>query len=865
MARATPPAMNSADIRKTFLQYFCEREHREITSSSLVPANDDSLLFTSAGMVQFKDIFLGRAKAPHPRVVSCQRCLRVGGKHNDLEEVGYSTRHHTFFEMLGNFSFGDYFKKEAIELSWGLLTKHFQLPPEKLHITVHHDDNESVGLWTSISGKNDSEIERLGEEDNFWSMGNTGPCGPCTEVFYRHGDGNDKLVEVWNLVFTQYNRTAKGELVPIPNPSVDTGMGLERMAAVLQGVDDNYKTDLFVPIMAVVRELAGEKACHGRTASLKVVADHVRAIAFLICDGIVPSNEGRGYVLRRIMRRAMRHAHLLGIEEHILPELVAPLQQVMADTWPALIKDDSLIRQTMRQEEERFTHILRQGMQHVDKVLQGVSGDTLPGELAFKLYDTYGFPVDLTADIAREHGLNMDMAGFNSAMDGQKQRARNASRFQQVAVVESGGGDTEFVGYDCLQTSSTVVAMQKGEQQVLSLAAGDKGAVIVASTPFYAESGGQVGDRGVLRGAGFEFAVRDTRMAGSAICHLGEVGSGSIGMGNQVVAEVDRGHRERTMRNHSATHLLHAALRKHLGEHVRQQGSLVAADRLRFDFSHSGQVDIETIASIESEVNEIILQDHATDITEMSKEAAATSGAIAMFGEKYGELVRVLDIGGGYSRELCGGTHVTRSMEIGLFKIVSEGAVASGVRRIEAVTGSAAAQWAIHTYSRMAKMSSRLGGGLDDMERNLERIIKHDHEAERECRSLRRDLAQLLAAQMLTQVSSVAGTALVVKCLAENTSTEMMRDIAGLLCDKLAGGIVLLATVSGGDRVHIVAAVGKESPIPANELVAKVAARVGGKGGGSALLAQAGGNQPQHLAAVLQDVPGWLQGSVEGA
>ena len=858
--------MLSKQIREVFVGYFSERGHAELGSSSLIPDNDESLLFTAAGMVQFKDVFLQRSKLRNPRVVTCQRCLRAGGKHNDLDEVGYSSRHHTFFEMLGNFSFGDYFKQEAIEFGWELLTKDFQLPAERLHITVYKDDEESARIWSAVSGRANSSIERCGEDENFWVMGDTGPCGPCTEVYYRHvgPDGSDSLVEIWNLVFTQYNRAASGELKPIARPCVDTGMGLERMAAVMQGVEDNYATDLFVPLTDAVVSMAGEEACRGRAASVKVIADHIRAGAFLVAEGIVPSNEGRGYVLRRILRRALRHAHMLGMEGPVLSPLLAPLQQVMAEAWPMLLKQEGSIRRALDQEERQFAGILRQGMQHVDKALRELGGDTLSGEFIFKLYDTYGFPVGLTADIARESGLKMDMAGFDAAMAEQKDRARSSSGFRASAEADADYGETVFVGYDSLEVSCKVSCLQRDGQQVQELGAGDEGMVVLDSTPFYPESGGQVGDAGTLSGDGLEFEVSDAQARGGAVLHVGKVLKGSVRVGGMVTAKVNRQRREDTMRNHSATHLLHAALRRRLGEHVRQQGSMVMPDRLRFDFSHNEPVDDETIAAIEMEVNEIILQDHATDISSMSKQQAVESGALAMFGEKYSEPVRVLDIGGGYSRELCGGTHVGRSVEIGLFKVVSETGIASGVRRMEAVTGRGAAQWASQLAASMKKMAGRLGAGVAGVESGLERLISRDRELEGENRLLRRSLVRMQAAQLLDSAVDMGGSKLIVRRLEDDASVAMMREMAELLRDKLSGGLALLATARADGKVQLVAAASKDAPLPANELIAEVAAKVGGRGGGNATMAQAGGNQPQALEAALGEVPEWVRQRLQG-
>ncbi len=681
--------MNSAEIRQRFLDYFKHNGHEIVASSPLVPGNDPTLLFTNAGMVQFKEVFLGEDKRSYKRATSSQRCVRAGGKHNDLENVGYTARHHTFFEMLGNFSFGDYFKKEAIHYAWEFLTEELKLPAEKLWVTVYKDDDEAADIWLKDVGVDAKHFSRLGEKDNFWSMGDTGPCGPCSEIFYDHGsdiaggppgsadEDGDRYVEIWNLVFMQYDRDADGNMTPLPKPSVDTGMGLERVAAVMQGVHSNYDIDLFQGLIKAIAKLLGVK--DKKNKSLNVIADHIRASAFLVVDGIFPSNEGRGYVLRRIMRRAIRHGHQLGATEPFFYKLVKPLIEQMGDAYPELARTQAQVEKVLRQEEERFAETLEHGMKVLEDAISSMKGKTIPGEVLFQLYDTYGFPVDLTADFARERKLKVDMAGFNKAMDEQRQRARAASSFKsaRLSEIEGPDSDAEFTGYDHLQDKAAIVLLHGTEGEVKVLKKGDEGIVYLDRTPFYAESGGQVGDQGRLISGKAVFEVHDTQKGHA---HIGKVIAGDFNLGNKVICEVDAEKRIATAYNHSATHLMHAALRTVLGEHVQQKGSLVDPQRLRFDFSHFEAVTPEQLNEIESLVNTEIRRNNSVDTQEMSIDAAMEAGAMALFGEKYGDDVRVVGMGE-FSKELCGGTHVSRTGDIGLFRIISEGGVAAGVRR----------------------------------------------------------------------------------------------------------------------------------------------------------------------------------------
>ena len=710
---------SSDDIRKAFLDYFKGKGHEIVSSSPLVPANDPTLLFTNAGMVQFKEVFLGLDKRPYQRAVSSQRCVRAGGKHNDLENVGYTARHHTLFEMLGNFSFGDYFKREAIQYGWDFLTNVLQLPAEKLWITVFEDDDEAADIWLNEVGVDKNRFSRCGEKDNFWAMGDTGPCGPCSEIFYDHGpeipggppgspdQEGDRYVEIWNLVFMQYDRDGEGNLNPIPKPSVDTGMGLERIAAVMQGVHNNYDIDSFQYLIKAIEELA--EANELDIVSLRVVADHIRSCALLIADGVVPSNEGRGYVLRRIIRRAARHGNKLGFSEPFFYRLVKPLDEMMGDVFPELREMHEFVERTLKTEEERFAETLELGLRHLEDIVSGLSDKVISGEDVFKLYDTYGFPVDLTGDIARERGLELDKAGFDKAMAEQRKRARAASKFDLNMSAADNNLDlvSNFTGYEQLEDNGHVTAIFVDGNTVKELQQGEQGGIVLDSTSFYAESGGQVGDRGKLLADGVVFEVSDTKKQGSAHIHLGEVIQGKIDLEQELFTRVNPTHRTDTIRNHSATHLLHAALRQVLGKHVSQKGSLVAPDRLRFDFSHPEPVTVKELLNLEAIVNKVILENQDTQVEEMSLDRAMESGAMSLFGEKYGEQVRVLTIGGSFSVELCGGTHVVRAGDIGLFKIISETGIAAGVRRIEAVTGEGALRW-INENEKTAKSYSRL-------------------------------------------------------------------------------------------------------------------------------------------------------------
>ncbi len=867
--------MKSAEVRRRFLDYFARHGHQVVASSSLIPGNDPTLLFTNAGMVQFKDVFLGTDQRSYTRATTSQRCVRAGGKHNDLENVGYTARHHTFFEMLGNFSFGDYFKREAIQYAWDVVTKEFGLPPERLWVTVYHDDDEAADIWLKEIGIPAERFSRLGEKDNFWSMGDTGPCGPCSEIFYDHGpevpggppgsenDDLDRYIEIWNLVFMQFDRAADGTLTPLPKPSVDTGMGLERIAAVLQGVHDNYDIDLFQALIRAAAELTGTQDLASK--SLRVIADHIRACAFLIVDGVLPSNEGRGYVLRRIIRRACRHGHKLGCERPFFHQLVATLEHEMGEAYPELTQKRAHVEKVLRQEEERFAETLSQGMRIFEEGTTSLGeGDTIPGELVFRLYDTYGFPPDLTADIARERGLAVDMAGFESAMEAQRARAREASRFG----VEYGAGKrvdstTSFIGYDGLTGSGKVVALLKGEAEVESLAPGEEGVVVLDVTPFYAESGGQVGDTGELASDGrVRFRVVDTRKFGRAHGHIGRVeGDTPLRLGDTLEAHVDAVRRAATIRNHSATHLLHAALRTVLGTHVQQKGSLVAPDRLRFDFSHYEAVTPAQLREIEAMVNEQIRRNADAEISVMDYEDAIAAGALAFFGDKYDERVRVLKLGE-FSTELCGGTHVSRAGDIGAFKIVSESGISSGVRRIEAITGAGAVAWMQDVDATLARTAELLRAGRDEVGDKVVQLVERNRALEKELERLKAKLAGSAGDSLTAQAVDVGGLKVLAARL-EGADVKTLRDTVDQLKDKLGEAAVVLASVEGG-KVRLIAGVtkGETARLKAGDLVNEVARQVGGKGGGRPDMAQAGGDQPEHLDAALAGVADWVRSRV---
>jgi alanyl-tRNA synthetase len=856
--------MNSSnELRRAFLDYFVSKGHEEVASSSLVPVNDPTLLFTNAGMVQFKDVFLGGESREIPRAATAQRCVRAGGKHNDLENVGYTARHHTFFEMLGNFSFGDYFKREAIQFAWEFVTGVLGLPPERLWCTVFTDDDEAASIWLDEIGIDKHRFTRLGESENFWSMGDTGPCGPCSEIFYDHGpdvqggppgsadaDG-DRFVEIWNLVFMQFDRNAAGELKPLPKPSVDTGMGLERLAAVMQGVHSNYDIDLFRELIQSAAVATDTQDLESK--SLRVIADHIRACSFLIADGVLPSNEGRGYVLRRIIRRAIRHGYKLGAQDPFFHKLVASVERAMGEAYPVLAKKRTHVERVLLQEEERFAETLTQGMRHLEDAITGLpAGSEIPGETVFRLYDTYGFPEDLTADIARERFLRVDRRGFEDAMSAQRERARKASRFD---VARDGGPSleqkTEFLGYDTLAAESDVIALFDADgAAVESLEAGASGSVVLAATPFYAESGGQVGDTGTLSADGARFEVDDTQKLGNAHGHIGRVVAGKLSVGMTLRAEVDAERRAATVLNHSATHLLHAALRTVLGDHVQQKGSLVAPDRLRFDFAHYEAVTADELDRIESLVNAEIRANSAAETRVLSYDDAIAAGALAFFGDKYGDKVRVLGIGD-FSTELCGGTHVSRAGDIGLFKIVSESGIAAGVRRIEAVTGQGALAYVKDNERTLGAAAGLLRGSRDELPARLSQLVERNRQLERELEALKTKLASGSSRDLLADVRTVAGVKLLVARI-DGADSKALRTSADQLKDKLGSGVVVLGGVED-DKVRLVAGVTKDltERFRAGDIIKPIASKVGGSGGGRPDFAQAGGTLPDQLDAAL--------------
>ncbi|MCC7411311.1 MAG: alanine--tRNA ligase [Gammaproteobacteria bacterium] len=864
----------SAELRTAFLEYFRAHDHEVVASSPLVPANDPTLLFTNAGMVQFKDVFLGTAERAQARAVSAQRCVRAGGKHNDLENVGYTARHHTFFEMLGNFSFGDYFKPEAIRFAWEFLTDVLHIPAERLWITVYTEDHEAADIWLKQIGVPAQRLSRCGESSNFWSMGDTGPCGPCTEIFYDHGPGiaggppgspdedGDRYVEIWNLVFMQYERDAAGRLTPMSRHGVDTGMGLERLAAVVQGVHSNYDTDLFRSLIDAVRSLAGAGA--PAQASLQVVADHIRSCAFLVADGVRPSNEGRGYVLRRIIRRAVRHGRKLGIEGDFFHRLVARLEREMGAAYPELSSQRREIERVLAHEEVRFGETLVQGLDILDGVIGALSGAEIPGDTVFQLYDTFGFPVDLTADIARERGLTLDMAGFDRAMSAQRERARAASQFAvadgSTVPVEDAkrlAEGFEFIGYDRLGGDAKVLGLYRDGAALTDLGAGDSGIVVLDRTPFYAESGGQIGDRGTVRSADAVFEVVDTLKQGRLHLHAGTVKLGTLVSGARVRAQVDAERREPTRANHSATHLLHAALRRVLGAHVTQKGSLVAPERLRFDFSHPEPVSRAELDTVEALVNAQVRANLEVDVAVMAVQQALDSGAMALFGEKYDDQVRVLRMGE-FSMELCGGTHVRRTGEIGLFRIVAESGVASGVRRIEAVTGSAAVAWTHAQDARLRAVADLLKASRDTAVEKVEQLVDRNRRLEKEVETLKARLGSAQSGDLASAAVEIEG----VKVLAariDGLDAAALRANADRLRDRLGRAALVLGTIEDG-KVRLVATVTKDltARLHAGELVNHVAGQVGGKGGGRPDLAQAGGTEPAGLDAALRSVPQWV-------
>ena len=869
---------SSNEIRQAFLDFFRARDHEVVASSPLVPGNDPTLLFTNAGMVQFKDVFLGQDPRPYTRATTTQRCVRAGGKHNDLENVGYTARHHTFFEMLGNFSFGDYFKRDAIHYAWEFLTEVLGLPGEKLWVTVYIDDDEAASIWLDEIGVDPARFTRIGdkpggknyESDNFWAMGDTGPCGPCSEIFYDHGpevaggppgtpeEDGDRYIEIWNLVFMQYNRTADGSMTPLPKPSVDTGMGLERLAAVLQGVHSNYEIDLFHNLMGAVAELAGTDDLSNN--SLKVIADHIRACAFMVVDGVLPSNEGRGYVLRRIIRRAIRHGHKLGLKEPFFHKLVPALSTEMGAAFPELPAAQEQVTRVLRLEEQRFAETLDQGMRILDERIADVAaGAEIPGETLFLLYDTYGFPLDLTADIARERGLSIDQAGFDRAMEAQRERARAASRFAvDYAGLPELDVATEFTGYDGLTGEAHVAALLRDGAQVETLAAGDEGVVVLDRSPFYAESGGQVGDHGEIRTSGGLFVVADTQKHGQAHLHTGRLAEGALAVGDAVIADVDPGARQATALNHSATHLLHAALREVLGEHVTQKGSLVEPGRLRFDFSHFEPLTPAQLDTIERLVNRQVRGNADVETAVMGYDEAVGAGAMALFGEKYGDKVRVLRIGD-FSTELCGGTHVRRAGDIGLFKIVGEAGIAAGVRRIEAVTGDGALARVADDEQRLGSVAELVKGDRETVSQKVGALLERNRSLEKELARLKQKLASSAGSDLATQAIQVDGLSVLAARL-DGTDPKSLRGTVDQLKQKLGSAAIVLAAVND-DRISLVAGVSDDATdrIKAGELVNAVATPIGGKGGGRADMAQGGGSDVAALDGALSAVTDWVR------
>ena len=867
--------MNSSEIRRQFLDYFASKGHTPVASSQLIPGNDPTLLFTNAGMVQFKDVFLGRESRPYVRAVSSQRCVRAGGKHNDLENVGYTARHHTFFEMLGNFSFGDYFKKEAIQYAWEFLTEVLKLPKDKLWVTVYQDDDEAYALWADMIGVPRDRITRIGDKggqkyhsDNFWAMGDTGPCGPCTEIFYDHGpeipggppgtpdEDGDRYIEIWNNVFMQYNRDEAGVLHPLPKPSVDTGMGLERISAVMQHVHSNYEIDLFQAlIQAAARETGSTDLGNN---SLKVIADHIRACSFLIVDGVIPGNEGRGYVLRRVIRRAIRHGYKLGCKTPFFHRLVADLAAVMGEAYPELVTAQDRVTAVLKQEEERFAETLDHGMGVLEEAMAS-EDRMLDGETVFKLYDTFGFPLDLTADIARERGITVDFAGFEAAMERQRERARAASKFTMGKGLEFSGDKTEFVGYDSLEQEGRIVALYKDGSSVTEIGAGDQAVIVLDRTAFYAESGGQAGDIGEIASGHGHFSVADTqKIQPDVFGHSGRLTAGRLSVGDSVDARVDAEARQRAAYNHSATHLMHAALRSVLGSHVVQKGSLVNAERTRFDFAHPQPVSAEEVRRIEALVNAEIRRNNRVETRLMKHEDAIRAGAMALFGEKYGDEVRVVGMGE-FSTELCGGTHVKRTGDIGLFKIVAEGGVAAGIRRIEAVTGPGAVAMVQDQEGALRDVAERLKAQPGEVALRIQQIQDQVRSLEKELARYKSKVAGSQSDDLLAQAVDIGGIKVLAASI-EAADARALREMADKLRDKLKScALVLGAAVDG--KVALIAAVTADltGKVKAGELVNFVAGQVGGKGGGKPDMAQAGGSDPEKLPTALDSVADWIR------
>jgi len=862
--------MKSADVRNTFLSYFEGKGHKIVPSSSLVPGNDPTLLFTNAGMVQFKDVFLGNESRGYSTATSSQRCVRAGGKHNDLENVGYTARHHTFFEMLGNFSFGDYFKREAIQFAWEFLTTELNLPAEKLWVTVYEEDDEAAAIWLEEIGVPETRFSRLGKKDNFWAMGDTGPCGPCTEIFYDHGsdveggppgspeEDGDRYIEIWNLVFMQYDRDSDGAMRPLPKPSVDTGMGLERIAAVTQGVHNNYDIDLFQNLLREAASITGqEDTSH---TSLRVIADHIRSCSFLVVDGVIPSNEGRGYVLRRIVRRAIRHGHKLGVEEAFFNRLVAPLVKEMGAAFPELAANQGQVERVLLAEEEQFAKTLDQGMRILEEDLNQLEGDSIPGATIFRLYDTYGFPVDLTADIARERNLSMDIDGFEKEMDQQRERARAASQFGvDMRADVSIEGETQFSGYDRLSDNAKIAALLFEGVSVDQIAANHDAVVVLDSSPFYAESGGQVGDKGIIEFSHGRFEVFDTKKQGDNHFHYGRVIEGEITAGEAVTAKVDPESRHATTLNHSATHLMHAALREVLGDHVTQKGSLVDTARLRFDFSHFEPVTAEQLAQIEKLVNEQIQGNSPVQTEVMGIESATKKGAMALFGEKYGDTVRVLTMGDGFSVELCGGTHVQRTGDIALFKILSETGIAAGVRRIEAITEARALAYFSETESSLQSVAMAVKATRENVLDKVVQLVEQNRQLEKEVNKLQAKLASGSGNDLASEAKEINGIRVLAHSF-EGIDNKALLATMDQLKSKLGSAVVVLAAING-EKIHLAAGVTKDitDKFKAGDLVNMVASQIGGRGGGRPDLAQAGGNDPAALPAALASVLSWVE------
>lgn len=859
---------STADIRRAFLDFFAARGHQKVSSSSLVPGNDPTLLFTNAGMNQFKDVFLGSESRSYSKAVSSQRCVRAGGKHNDLENVGYTARHHTFFEMLGNFSFGDYFKTDAIQYAWKFLTEELGLPKEKLLVTVYHEDDEAFDLWANTIGLPEEKIIRISTSDNFWSMGDTGPCGPCSEIFYDHGEhiwggqpgspeeDGDRFIEIWNLVFMQYNRQSNGDMLPLPKPSIDTGMGLERISAILQDVHSNYEIDIFVNLIDAAAKITGAKDKTDK--SLRVIADHIRSCCFLICDGVLPSNEGRGYVLRRIIRRAVRHGNKLGADGVFFFRLVAALEVQMGEAYPELVANRKLLEKVLKTEEEQFSRTLERGLNILNEALANLSSKVVPGELVFRLYDTYGFPADLTNDIAREKELTIDEVGFEAAMAEQRKRAQQASQFD-TDYNEQLKSDlvSEFTGYDSSRGTATVVELFKSGELVQELNSGNEGIVVLDQTPFYAESGGQAGDVGLLETSAGNFIVKDTVKLNNAIAHKG-IAESPIKLGDVVEAKFDIENRQSTKLNHSATHLMHEALKRVLGDHVNQKGSLVTAERLRFDFSHFEAVTEDELKKVENLVNEQIRANHCLETKLMNLDDAKAAGAMALFGEKYEEEVRVVSMGA-FSLELCGGTHVNQTGDIGLFKIVSESGIASGVRRIEAVTAEHALQLTQDHSKQLIEIASLIKSEPNAICGRIQQLIEQNKATEKELDKLKQQLASNAGADLLSQVYEVNG----IKVLSANlkgVEPKVLRTMVDDFKNQL-GSVVVVLGLGQDSKVSLIAGVTKDlvSKVKAGELVNYIAQQVGGKGGGRPDMAQAGGNQPENLEAALASVKPWLE------